>query len=62
MTVYDARTRRRPRPTLRLRLTLLNGILLIGAGAVLVLLSWTVVSSALHPSDQLGTGTQGPPA
>jgi signal transduction histidine kinase len=58
MTVYDARTRRRPRPTLRLRLTLLNGILLIGAGAVLVLLSWTVVSSALHPSDQLGAGTQ----
>ncbi|GAA1811488.1 HAMP domain-containing histidine kinase [Planosporangium flavigriseum] len=58
MTLYDARSRRRPRPTLRLRLTLLNGILLIGAGAVLVLLSWTVVSSALHPSDQLRAGTQ----
>ncbi|MGC9666539.1 sensor histidine kinase [Planosporangium sp. 12N6] len=58
MTVYDARNPRRPRPTLRLRLTLLNGILLIGAGAVLVLLSWTVVSSALHPSDQLRAGTQ----
>ncbi|HEV7897430.1 MAG TPA: HAMP domain-containing sensor histidine kinase [Planosporangium sp.] len=58
MTVYDARTPRRPRPTLRLRLTLLNGILLIGAGAVLVGLSWTVVSSALHPSDQLRAGTQ----
>lgn len=58
MTVYDARASRRPRPTLRLRLTLLNGILLIGAGAVLVLLSWTVVSSALHPSDQLRAGTQ----
>nr|WP_205861130.1 HAMP domain-containing sensor histidine kinase [Planosporangium flavigriseum] len=43
---------------MRLRLTLLNGILLIGAGAVLVLLSWTVVSSALHPSDQLRAGTQ----
>jgi signal transduction histidine kinase len=58
VTVYDARSSRRPRPTLRLRLTLLNGILLIGAGAVLVLLSWTVVSSALHPSEQLRAGTQ----
>jgi signal transduction histidine kinase len=58
VTVYDARSRRRPRPTLRLRLTLLNGILLIGAGAVLVLLSWAVVSSALHPGDQLRAGTQ----
>jgi signal transduction histidine kinase len=58
MTVYDGRAHRSPRPTLRLRLTLLNGILLIGAGAVLVLLSWTVVSSALQPSDQLRAGTQ----
>jgi signal transduction histidine kinase len=58
VTLYDARTSRRPRPTLRLRLTLLNGILLIGAGAVLVGLSWTVVSSALRPSDQLRAGTQ----
>ena len=52
MTVYGGHLHRRPRPTLRLRLTLLNGILLIGAGAILVLLSWTVVSSALRPSDQ----------
>ena len=58
MTVYDARRARRPRPTLRLRLTLLNGILLIGAGAVLVVLAWTVVRDALHPVDQLRSGAQ----
>jgi signal transduction histidine kinase len=57
MTLYNPKARRRPRPTLRLRLTVLNGILLIGAGAVLVLLSWTVVSSALQPSEQLQPGT-----
>jgi signal transduction histidine kinase len=58
VTVYGGQPGRRPRPTLRLRLTLLNGILLIGAGAILVLLSWTVVSSALQPSAQLRAGTQ----
>ena len=58
MTVYDARRARRPRPTLRLRLTLLNGILLIGAGAVLLVLAWTVVRDALHPADQLRAGAQ----
>ncbi len=58
MTVYDARMSRRPRPTLRLRLTVLNGILLVGAGAVLVLLSWTIVSSALHPTAQLAPDTR----
>jgi signal transduction histidine kinase len=58
VTLYGGHVHRRPRPTLRLRLTLLNGILLIGAGAILVLLSWTVVSSALRPSDQLRAGTQ----
>src|SRR5216117_2936996 len=58
MTVYDARRPRRLRPTLRLRLTLLNGILLVGAGAVLVVLAWTVLRDALHPSDQLSPGTQ----
>jgi signal transduction histidine kinase len=57
MTVYDARDARRPRPTLRLRLTVLNGILLIGAGAVLLILSWTIVSAALQPSEQLRSGT-----
>ncbi|MCA2216110.1 sensor histidine kinase [Jidongwangia harbinensis] len=46
------------RPTLRLRLTLLNGILLVGAGAILVLLAWLLVGDALHPADELRTGTQ----
>ncbi|WP_412736820.1 sensor histidine kinase [Krasilnikovia sp. MM14-A1259] len=48
----------RLRPTLRLRLTLLNGILLVGAGAVLVLLAWLLVGDALHPADELRQGTQ----
>ena len=41
MTVYPGRNqdRVRLRPTLRLRLTLLNGILLVAAGAILVLLA-----------------------
>ncbi|BFU43035.1 HAMP domain-containing sensor histidine kinase [Krasilnikovia sp. MM14-A1004] len=60
MTVYLGRNRDRMRlrPTLRLRLTLLNGILLIGAGAVLVLLAWLLVGDALHPADELREGTQ----
>jgi signal transduction histidine kinase len=45
------------RPTLRLRLTLLNGILLVGAGAVLVLLAWLLVSESLHPVDELQQGS-----
>jgi signal transduction histidine kinase len=47
----------RPRPTLRLRLTLLNGVLLVGAGAVLVLLAWLLVRDALRPTDELLPGT-----
>jgi signal transduction histidine kinase len=60
MTVYLGRNRDREwlRPTLRLRLTLLNGILLVGAGAVLVLLAWLLVGDALHPADELRAGTQ----
>ncbi len=61
MTVYLGRRdrmRRQLRPTLRLRLTLLNGILLVGAGAVLVLLAWLLVGDALHPADELQAGTQ----
>ncbi|MER5454286.1 HAMP domain-containing sensor histidine kinase [Micromonospora sp. NPDC002389] len=50
-------TRLRPRPTLRLRLTLLNGVLLIGAGAILLLLAWLLVRDALHPADELLPGT-----
>jgi signal transduction histidine kinase len=59
VTVYLGRNRDREwlRPTLRLRLTLLNGILLVGAGAVLVLLAWLLVGDALHPADELRAGT-----
>ncbi|MGX6602518.1 sensor histidine kinase [Micromonosporaceae bacterium Da 78-11] len=57
MTVYLGSSRRRVelslRPTLRLRLTLLNGILLVGAGAILVLLAWLLVGDAMHPVDEL---------
>jgi signal transduction histidine kinase len=63
MTVYPGRRdrlRAQLRPTLRLRLTLLNGILLVGAGAVLVLLAWLLVGDALHPADELRPGTQVP--
>jgi signal transduction histidine kinase len=58
VTVYDARRPRRLRPTLRLRLTLLNGILVVVAGAVLVLLSFMVVGSALEPADRVRPGTR----
>jgi signal transduction histidine kinase len=59
MTVYLGRSRDkvRVRPTLRLRLTLLNGILLVGAGAVLVLLAWLLVGDALHPAAELLPGS-----
>jgi signal transduction histidine kinase len=61
MTVYLGQSRRRlelsVRPTLRLRLTLLNGILLVGAGAILVLLAWLLVGDAMHPVDALRSGS-----
>ncbi len=62
MTVYLGRNSRRfqlnLRPTLRLRLTLLNGILLVGAGAILILLAWLLVSEAMHPTvDALQPGS-----
>lgn len=58
MTVYNSqRERMRMRPTLRLRLTLLNGILLVGAGAVLILLAWLLVVDALQPAALLLPGT-----
>jgi signal transduction histidine kinase len=41
------------RPTLRLRLTLLNGVLLVGAGALLITLAFLLVSDALRPAEQL---------
>jgi signal transduction histidine kinase len=58
MTVYDARRAAVFRPTLRLRLTLLNGILLVGAGLVLVVLAYLLVDGALKPADQLQPGTR----
>lgn len=48
---------RRLRPTLRLRLTLLNGLLLVGVGVALVLLAWLLVRDALRPTDELLPGT-----
>jgi signal transduction histidine kinase len=45
------------RPTLRLRLTLLNGILLVGAGAILIMLAWLLVGDAMHPTDLLPGST-----
>jgi signal transduction histidine kinase len=42
MTVYKAR-RTRLRPTLRLRLTLLNGVLLVTTGAVLLAVAWQLL-------------------
>jgi signal transduction histidine kinase len=48
MTVYDARKERGfVRPTLRLRLTLLNGVLLVGAAALLVFIKQPVAVLAI---------------
>ncbi|GIM90464.1 sensor histidine kinase [Paractinoplanes toevensis] len=59
MTVYQGRGNRlNLRPTLRLRLTLLNGILLVGAGAILVLLAWLLVGDAMHPVVALADGSK----
>lgn len=57
MTLYGNRARSRLRPTLRLRLTVLNGVLLVGAGAILVVLAWLLVGDALRPADELRPGT-----
>jgi signal transduction histidine kinase len=58
MTVYGAHgpQRHRPnrlRPTLRLRLTLLNGLLLAGAGLLLLLLAWLLVMQTVDRTDEL---------
>lgn len=58
MTVYDARRSRWFRPTLRLRLTILNGILLVGGAVVIVLLGWLVVSHAMGATQVLPDGTR----
>jgi signal transduction histidine kinase len=57
VTIYQRARRHLMRPTLRLRLTLLNGVLLVGAGAVLVVLAWLLVGDTLQPADQLRPGT-----
>jgi signal transduction histidine kinase len=57
MTIYSAARRKAPRPTLRLRLTVLNGVLLVVTGAALVVLAWLLVGGALNPSDELREGT-----
>jgi signal transduction histidine kinase len=57
VTVYRPR-RPRLRPTLRLRLTLLNGVLLVGVGAVMIILAWLLLSDAVLLTDQLPEGTR----
>ena len=47
----------RLRPTLRLRLTLLNGILLVGAGLLLLVLAWLLVRQELMSTEQLAPGS-----
>jgi signal transduction histidine kinase len=58
MTVYHARRGGRLRPTIRLRLTLVNGILLVGGSVLLLVLAWLLVAQALRPAQQLAAGTQ----
>lgn len=50
--------RRRLRPTLRLRVTLLNALLLLGAGSLLLLLAWLLVGEAVRPVADLAEGTR----
>ncbi|HEV7756576.1 MAG TPA: HAMP domain-containing sensor histidine kinase [Mycobacteriales bacterium] len=50
---------RAPRPTLRLRLTLLNGLLLFGAGVLLLLImSWLIVVPSFAVRDHAMPGTK----
>lgn len=50
--------KRRFRPTLRLRVTLLNALLLGGAGSLLIFLAWLLVGDAMRPAEHLAEGTQ----
>lgn len=56
MTVYDMRRAGRVRATLRLRIALLAGALILVAGAVLVLLDWLLARAAAHPREILQYG------
>jgi signal transduction histidine kinase len=58
MTVYDARGGRWVRPTLRLRLTLLNGVLLVGGAALLLVLTWLLVGDVLGTTSPLWPGSR----
>jgi signal transduction histidine kinase len=59
MTLYDARGGHRWfRPTLRLRLTILNGVLLVGGALLLVLLAWLVVGHALEAAPSMPEGSR----
>lgn len=49
---------RKLRPTLRLRVTLLNVLLLLGAGSLLLLLAWLLVDDAVRPLADLAEGTR----
>jgi signal transduction histidine kinase len=57
MTVYDARRLGRVRVTLRLRLALLGGALVLAAGWVLLLLTWLIVGAVLRPENPPKPGT-----
>src|SRR5262245_59567166 len=58
MTIYDARPLRRWfRPTLRLRLTLLSGVLLVAGALLLVLLTWLLVRHQLNSAVDLKDGS-----
>jgi signal transduction histidine kinase len=59
MTLYDVRGGQRWfRPTLRLRLTLLNGVFLVGGALLMVLLVWLLVGNAFDHTPALPTGTR----
>jgi signal transduction histidine kinase len=59
MTVYETHPARRVRRTLRLRLTLLDGVLVVCAGAVMVLLAWGLLGTAFDsPEYNIRAGTR----
>jgi len=59
MTIYDARPERRWfRPTLRLRLTLLSGVLLVAGAILLFLLTWVLVRHQVHSAVNLRDGSE----
>ena len=58
MTVYDSRPERRWfRPTLRLRLTLLSGVLLVAGAVLLVVLTWVLVRHSVGVASDLREGS-----